>query len=257
MLMPWATLAREPQIIADNRDLPELKGGNWLRGRQHFFGEKAICSKCHQIRGEGATLAPDLSNLPQRDYESVLRDITKPSYAINPDFVTHTIVTTGGRVLTGAIRSHGDNLLIGDKDAKETRISRGEVDEIHPSTVSVMPEGVVDTLGADGLRDLLTFLLVEPPSMPVYGPLPPPPPRSMDEVEAVLAGAPAEVSTQPLRIVLVAGRKDHGPGEHDYPAWQSVWQLSDWHGRAVFRSFGTARSTSTFHPRATIQLPAT
>ncbi|HEX6987025.1 MAG TPA: ThuA domain-containing protein, partial [Planctomycetaceae bacterium] len=24
-------------------------------------------------------------------------------------------------------------------------------------------------------------------------------------------------------VVLVAGAKDHGPGEHDYPAWQKAW----------------------------------
>jgi type 1 glutamine amidotransferase len=29
--------------------------------------------------------------------------------------------------------------------------------------------------------------------------------------------------TAVLRIVLVAGPKDHGKGEHDYPAWQQVW----------------------------------
>ena len=26
-----------------------------------------------------------------------------------------------------------------------------------------------------------------------------------------------------LRITLVAGPKDHGAGEHDYPAWLRVW----------------------------------
>jgi len=224
MLLPWAVLTQEPQVVADNRGLPELKGGNWLQGKHIFFGEEAMCSKCHQIRGEGALLGPDLSNLPQRDYESVLRDISEPSYAINPDFVTQTIVTTGGRVLTGSLRSHGGELFIGDKDAKETRVSRDDVAEIHPSSVSVMPDGIPKTLGPDKLRDLLTFLLVEPPSMPVYGPLPPPAPRSMEEVKAVLADAPTKAATRPLRIVLVAGRKDHGPGEHDYPAWQTVWQ---------------------------------
>ena len=29
--------------------------------------------------------------------------------------------------------------------------------------------------------------------------------------------------TRPIRVVLVAGPKDHGPGEHDYPAWQKAW----------------------------------
>ena len=31
------------------------------------------------------------------------------------------------------------------------------------------------------------------------------------------------MKTRPLRIVLVAGPKDHGPGEHDYPAFQKAW----------------------------------
>jgi type 1 glutamine amidotransferase len=29
---------------------------------------------------------------------------------------------------------------------------------------------------------------------------------------------------RPLNIVLVAGPKDHGPGEHDYPRWQKRWK---------------------------------
>jgi type 1 glutamine amidotransferase len=32
------------------------------------------------------------------------------------------------------------------------------------------------------------------------------------------------VSKRPLHLVLVTGPKDHGLGEHDYPAWQKVWQ---------------------------------
>ncbi|MAT68092.1 MAG: hypothetical protein CMJ58_01060 [Planctomycetaceae bacterium] len=59
-----------------------------------------------------------------------------------------------------------------------------------------------------------------------------PPPRSRAEVEQLLApadagdaahsGGGAQVD-KPLRIVLVAGKKDHGAGEHDYPAWKKVW----------------------------------
>jgi putative heme-binding domain-containing protein len=224
MIVPWAEIADEPQVIVNNRDLPELKGGNWLRGKHVFYSEKALCSKCHQLHGDGGLIGPDLSNLPQRDYASVLRDITKPSYAINPDFVSYSVVTDSGRVLTGSIRSHGEELIIGHQDGKETHIARDEVEALHPDSVSIMPEKILETIGSDALRDLLTFLLTDPPSMPNYGPLPPPPPRSSAEVEAVLAGTPETISTRPLRLVLVAGRKDHGPGEHDYPAWKVVWQ---------------------------------
>jgi type 1 glutamine amidotransferase len=52
-----------------------------------------------------------------------------------------------------------------------------------------------------------------------------PTPRTKAEVDAVLAGAPEHSGTiRPLRVVLVAGKKDHGLGEHDYPAWQKAWE---------------------------------
>jgi type 1 glutamine amidotransferase len=60
--------------------------------------------------------------------------------------------------------------------------------------------------------------------MPVYGELPPPAPRSLREVDAIVAGSKTGLSKRPLHVVLVAGPKDHGLGEHDYPAWQTAWQ---------------------------------
>lgn len=64
--------------------------------------------------------------------------------------------------------------------------------------------------------------------MPEYADGEPPPPRSREEIAKLLAGsgeAGAEIpeSPGPLRIILVAGPKDHDKGEHDYPAWQKVW----------------------------------
>lgn len=50
-----------------------------------------------------------------------------------------------------------------------------------------------------------------------------PPPRTRAEVQATLQGADEKAHTRPIQVVLVAGRKDHGPGEHDYPAWQKAW----------------------------------
>lgn len=77
-------------------------------------------------------------------------------------------------------------------------------------------------------RELIDFAIARAREgalrMPDYGPLPPPPPREMHEVEAVIAGAPSPpAKVRPLHVVLVAGKKDHGLGEHDYPAWLRVW----------------------------------
>jgi type 1 glutamine amidotransferase len=51
-----------------------------------------------------------------------------------------------------------------------------------------------------------------------------PPARRRSEVEEVLkAVKPSTLPHKKLNIVLSAGPKDHGPGEHDYPLWQRRW----------------------------------
>ena len=223
-LLPWSEQSTKPAELVDNRDLPELKGGNWLRGEKEFFGTTANCAKCHTMRGVGGKIGPDLSNLPQRDYASVLRDVTQPSFAINPDYVSQTVLLADGRALAGTTRIDGESLVIADQEGKETVVPRAEVEELAHSPQSIMPEGLPKALGEERLRDLMTFLLVEPPHMPAYGELPPPPPRRMADVEAMLAGSNPVASPRPLQVVLVGGAKDHGPGEHDYPAWKVMWQ---------------------------------
>src|SRR6187397_2559033 len=52
-----------------------------------------------------------------------------------------------------------------------------------------------------------------------------PNPRGRAEVEAVLGKGDKQTdfALKPLRVCLVASQQDHGPGEHDYPAWQTNW----------------------------------
>lgn len=90
---------------------------------------------------------------------------------------------------------------------------------------------------------LALLLLQDPLRMPDYGKGTPPEPRPRAEVEAVLAGAPAPAGpARPVHLVLVAGKKDHGPGEHDYPAWQRVWK------RLFARAEGVRISTALEWP---------
>jgi putative heme-binding domain-containing protein len=224
LLLPWARAEGEPsaELAAVQ---PELAGGNWLRGRQVFSSSEAKCSQCHMVRGEGQRIGPDLSNLVHRDYASVLRDIREPSFAINPDYITYVLALADGRVLSGPIRTEGERLLVGDAEGRVVSVNRSDVEELKPAAISTMPEKLAETLGPVQMRDLLTFLL-----SPGLEPAPihrqdAPPPRSAAEVEAVFQAAPggSRVSTRPLRIVLVAGPKDHGIDEHDYPLWQERW----------------------------------
>ncbi len=251
MLLPWAA-PRSTQPLPDlaERHIPELEGGSWVRGRSVFFSEEAACFKCHAVSGQGGIIGPDLSNLIHRDYASVHRDISEPSYAVNPDYITHSVLLHDGRVLNGTLRNQGDQLLVSDTQAKVTAVPRSDIEELKPASKSIMPDDVIKRLSLDRLKDLLTFLLMPAPHMPLDGPQAAPVPRSPAEVTAVLAGAPEPPeTTRPIRVVLVAGPKDHGPGEHDYPAWQEVWaQLLSVAGRT---SVGTAWEWPTADDLAT------
>ena len=213
----------------------QLAGGNWGRGKELFFNAQANCHTCHTIRGEGGHVGPDLSNLPHRDLASLYRDITEPNAVINPDHRGYMAQLTDGRVLSGLIRSDSaDRLRIYDTAGKETVVPRSQVKQLRADAVSIMPEGYAQ-LGQDRIKDLLAFLTMEqapPPEKPLKegrvresGGNRPPPRRTRAQVDAVLARSekPDANNLRPLRVCLVAGPKDHGPGEHDYPQWQKDW----------------------------------
>ena len=220
-LVPWAPETKASQnttVVAQN--LP----GDWARGRKLFNDPNIGCAKCHSVNGAGGNLGPDLGNLAFRDPESVRRDIVNPSYAIHPDYLGHVVTLKNGKVLTGTLRSKGNTLLVGDSQGTTHEIPRGEVESLEPVAKSVMPDKLDEKLGKEGMVDLIHFLLSGAPSMPLEGRAVPYPARSRAEVLKVLAGAPeGEMKKGPINILLTAGPKDHGPQEHDYPAWQKVW----------------------------------
>ena len=224
-VLPWV-LPESDRVVtpAQLLKIAELEGGDWGRGRRVFLSEAASCFQCHSVGGDGARIGPDLSNLIHRDYASVLRDVINPSYAINPDYLGYLVSLKNGRVLTGVPQTENGELRLGDEKGTVTRIRPDEIEEMKPATISIMPTGLLKKLSNDERRDLMTYLLTPPPSMPLDSPLTAPPVRTRAELAAVLAGAPDPPEpTRALNLVLVAGPKDHGPGEHDYPAWQTAW----------------------------------
>ena len=170
-------------------------------------------SKCHRVRGEGGSIGPDLSNLVDRDYDSVLRDLTHPSAAINPDYVTYSIALTDGRVLSGSVRTEGKSLRVGNAQGEEAVIPRADVEAMKPQGISIMPEGLPAILGPERMKNLLTFLLTPPLAPAPIHRDDAPPPRSLAEVEKVLrAGAdPADPGEACPAAPHRPGRGREGP----------------------------------------------
>jgi type 1 glutamine amidotransferase len=126
--------------------------------------------------------------------------------------------------LTGVLREEQGRWTVGDSEGRVHPIDRSSIDELLPSAKSAMPEGLLEKLTADQKRDLMTYLLISAPSMPLQSPQGLPALRTAQAIQDVLANSqPLPVPLRNLRMVLVAGPKDHGPNEHDYPAWLVQW----------------------------------
>ncbi|MCI0537989.1 MAG: ThuA domain-containing protein [Verrucomicrobiales bacterium] len=210
--VPWAPKARA-SAGTDSR-APRKPDGDWETGRTLFSSEQLQCAKCHRIRSEGGTAGPDLSNLIHRDAASILRDIREPNATLHPDYVTYQVAMKDGDVIQGFVRSQKeDSIQLFDVDGKETVLARANIESVRPTEISLMPSGLLDSLNETEARDLLTYMLWEPP-------------RRSPEVLVRLASQDQSQPEEPkreLRLVLVASRQDHGHGQHDYPNWQTNW----------------------------------
>ena len=224
LLVPWCKPELTPGLTAP-LPRPELQGGDWARGKSLFHSDRALCAKCHSVRGEGGKLGPDLSNLTSRDYASVLRDIHDPSATLNPEYITHEVKLKDGRQFTAVLRNDNAEVVLGLGAGVELRVPKADLVSQTPIKASIMLPALDDVLGATDFRDLMAFLLTEPPLMGVYSDkVEPPAKRTRAEIAAVLAGAPVPaLPTRALKLVFVTGKKDHGQGEHDYPRWREVW----------------------------------
>lgn len=224
LLVPWC----RPELTAGvgaPPPRPEIAGGDWKRGEGIFKSDRALCAKCHAVRGAGGKIGPDLGNLASRDFGSVRKDIHDPSASLNPDYTTYEVKLKDGRVLAATLRTEGDEVVLGIGAGVEQRVRPGDIATRTALKSSLMPPNLDDALGERDFRDLMAYLLTEPPLMGVYDDkVQRPLQRTREAIAAVLAGAPNPPRpTRPLKITLCSGAKDHGKGEHDYPRWREVW----------------------------------
>ena len=220
---PHAMLSGSPQVRAtagtDSR-VPKFDSGDWEHGRELFQGKILQCGSCHRVRGEGAVTGPDLSNLVHRDPTSILRDIREPNATLHPDYVTYLVVSKNGTEVTGFLRSaadRDDSIIVFDGKGAETPVARRDIATLQPTGLSLMPAGLLEAIKPAEVKDLLTYLLYAPPvgNRPAAG--------KILEGTRNLEKRPAGHESEPRKIVLIASKQDHGPGQHDYPAWQKKW----------------------------------
>ena len=90
------------------------------------------------------------------------------SAAVGADYRLSTVALHDGRVLNGIIASQTEKIVTLQTAKDRLTISRSEIDEIVPSSLSLMPDGLLQPLSAEQIRDLVAYLM-----SPTQVPLPP------------------------------------------------------------------------------------
>jgi putative heme-binding domain-containing protein len=139
-----------------------------LSGRDFNHGKKMFatvaCYGCHYFSGEGGSAGPDLTGVSGRfNAHDLIESIVAPSRTISDQYQSTIFELKDGSDVTGRVANlAGDNLMVvtdmmapGDF----TNIAREKIESTRPSSVSPMPEGLLNSLSLEEIKDLVAYLL--------------------------------------------------------------------------------------------------
>jgi putative heme-binding domain-containing protein len=140
----------------------DLRERNFDRGRQ-LYGAVA-CSSCHRFAGDGGAIGPDLTGVSGRfSPRDLLESLVNPSKEISDQYGMIVVHKTDGDFVTGRVANmNGDRLSIAENmlaPGDFTNVRRADIEKIEPSTISPMPEGLLNSLNRDEVLDLMAYLL--------------------------------------------------------------------------------------------------
>jgi putative heme-binding domain-containing protein len=159
----WGELRDSPQdkqeqIARLKAELTEarLAAADKQQGRAVFH---ANCAACHRLFGDGGTIGPDLTGSGRQNLDYVVTNLVDPSAVVPKDFRMTLLRHRDGRVLSGLLVSQDDERVVLQTAKERLTVPRGEVDALSQSTLSAMPDGLLQPLNDQQIRDLVAYLM--------------------------------------------------------------------------------------------------
>ncbi|HKB39823.1 MAG TPA: c-type cytochrome, partial [Gemmataceae bacterium] len=129
---------------------------------------QSSCATCHKLHGEGSAIGPDLTGGDRKNLNYLLDNILDPSAVVPKEFLLSTVTLTNGRVVSGVVVTKTERTLTVQTPTDRLVINADDVDEVRPSEQSLMPDGLLESMSSEQVRDLIGYLM-SPTQVPLSG----------------------------------------------------------------------------------------
>ena len=132
------------------------QAGDVKKGRE----VAAICMVCHMINGQGGQIGPNLSGAGAMGLEGVVRNIMDPNAAMEAAYRTFRLELKSGDLIDAFyVSEDAQAYVIRQPASADRRILKSEVQSARYIRRSLMPEGLLEGLNDEQVRDLLAYLM--------------------------------------------------------------------------------------------------
>jgi putative heme-binding domain-containing protein len=129
------------------------------------------CMACHQLFGAGEKVGPDLTGSNRADLNYILENLVAPNAVVGKDYQMTLLQLDDSRVLSGLLIKETDSAVTLRTINDLVVVAKEEIDQRKLSDLSLMPNGLLDPLSQEEVRDLIGYL-ASPSQVPIRGPRP-------------------------------------------------------------------------------------
>jgi putative heme-binding domain-containing protein len=142
--------------IARVREVLHAGVGNPYAGQPLFA---TLCGACHTLFGQGGRIGPDLTAFQRDDLDTLLLSVVNPNAEIREGYENYYVTTKDERTLSGFLVERDDHrLVLRGLDGTNLTLQQEDIAEFKPAGLSLMPEGLLDALDDQQIRDLFAYL---------------------------------------------------------------------------------------------------
>lgn len=118
------------------------------------------CSMCHQIKGSGGMIGPQLDGIGNWGQKALTEKILDPNRNISQAFRNYNITLQNGKSLSGLYRrEEGEVLIFANLGGQEFSVRKADIKERKASQYTLMPDNFRNTISKKDFDALLKYLL--------------------------------------------------------------------------------------------------